>query len=97
MLVNKITMKLNFKRSISIDNLRVKTTDLRNNAVYVAETLKSQSDSVIDISVKTALERNIQILKMAEEKIKAEGMSNVEIKIALAVGPIQIDLSKNVE
>lgn len=70
---------------------------VKNNVVHMATALKSQSDTMIDMSIETAIDRNIKILKMTEEKVKMEGLKEIEIKISLVVGPVQIDLHKNVE
>lgn len=70
--------------------------DIKNNVAYAADTLKTQSNDAINLSVESALDRSIQILKMTEERIKTEKLNNTEITVGLNIGPIQISISSKI-
>lgn len=84
------TKSLRFKRNIIYQNLV-------DNINYAADIAKTQSDNMINMSVESALDRSIQMMKIAEEKIKTEKLNDTNITINFAVGPIQFSMSRTIE
>jgi hypothetical protein len=59
--------------------------------------IKAMSDTVVDVSMDTALDNAIKVIKLTEQKIRLEKLNYTEISVGINIGVISLNISRKIE
>jgi hypothetical protein len=99
--INPLVRKtLRQQRSITInpnfDFIKNSADNVVNSTTNMLGDIKNQTDNIVSLSIESALDRSVYILKLADEKFRKEMLNNTEITVGVSAGPIQISVTRKI-
>jgi hypothetical protein len=55
------------------------------------------SDTVVGVSMDTALDNAIKVIKLTEQKIRLEKLNYTEISVGINIGVISLNITRKIE
>lgn len=88
------------KRNYAIGNFNFNLKNISDDNYFnsqlknISEELNNKKDDILNTSSEVAMENIIKSLKMVEDRVRKEKLNDIEVSVSIALGPINIGLSK---